>query len=278
MTEAKVLLVDDDKDEILLTKRSLEKKGCEVVSATTVPAALLQIATQPFDALITDLHMPDPGDGFAVVTAMHHTQPQALTLVVSGYPDVQRAMDAIVLQADEILVKPLDVEQLIDLLHKKLSGVTAAQKRAKETVATILERDAAITIQRWMLRVEAVGELTALPLAAAERTKHLPEILRNIATRLRALRTLEAIATPSAAAVAHGALRYRQGYTAPLLVQESRVLQVCIFETIQRNLAAVDFSLVLPDIMLIADEVDSQLSQSIDSFLSVQKGMATASA
>jgi YesN/AraC family two-component response regulator len=39
--------------------------------------------------LITDLHMPNPGDGFTVVTAMRHSQPNALTLLVSGYPDVQ---------------------------------------------------------------------------------------------------------------------------------------------------------------------------------------------
>ena len=52
-----------------------------------------------------------------------------------------------------------------------------------------------------------------------------------------------------------------------MIVQDSRILQVCIFETIQRNLAHVDFSLVLPDVMVIADEVDSQLTQSIESFL-----------
>ena len=61
-------------------------------------------------------------------------------------------------------------------------------------------------------------------------------------------------------------------------MQESRILQVCLFETIQRNLATVDFSQVLPDIMLIADEVDSQLSQSIDSFLMTKQEGAGASA
>jgi hypothetical protein len=58
-----------------------------------------------------------------------------------------------------------------------------------------------------------------------------------------------------------------------MIVQESRILQVCIFETIQRNLAVVDFSSVLPDIMLLADEVDSQLTQSIDSYLRMQRSM-----
>lgn len=42
-----------------------------------------------------------------MVTAMRHSQPAALTLLVSGYPDVQRAMAAILLEADEIIVKPL---------------------------------------------------------------------------------------------------------------------------------------------------------------------------
>jgi hypothetical protein len=41
-----------------------------------------------------------------VVSAMRHSQPNALTLLVSGYPDVQRAMAAILLEADTIIVKP----------------------------------------------------------------------------------------------------------------------------------------------------------------------------
>src|SRR5208282_5649273 len=79
---------------------------------------------------------------------------------------------------------------------------------------------------------------------------------------------------PSSAAVAHGVLRRRLGYTAPMIVRESRALQVSIFETLQRNLGTVDFSSVLPDIMLIADEVDSQLTQSIDSFLKAEAAEA----
>jgi DNA-binding NtrC family response regulator len=74
-----------------------------------VTEALRHIATEKFDVLITDLHMPDPGDGFTVVTAMRHSQPKALTLLVSGYPDVQSAMSAILLEAHEIIVKPFEV-------------------------------------------------------------------------------------------------------------------------------------------------------------------------
>jgi hypothetical protein len=58
-------------------------------------------------------------------------------------------------------------------------------------------------------------------------------------------------------------------------VQESRILQVSIFETIQRNVATVDFTSVLTDVMTIADEADSQLKQSIGSFLTMQQAMGS---
>ena len=270
MTLPKILVADDDESVLRMLQKSLEIHGFEVVTATSVSEALQQIVAQHFDVLITDLHMPGPGDGFAVVGAMRHAQPAALTLVVSGFPDVQKAIAAILLQADEVIVKPFNVKQLAELIREKTGERRPSQKPSKETVAAILERDAPITIQRWLARVNQTEELTSLPLSEQDRTFHLPEIMNNIATRLRETRVIEAIASPSASAVAHGQLRYRQGYTAPLMVQESRILQVCIFETIQRNLASVDFSVLLADIMLIADEVDSQLTQSVDGFLKMQ--------
>jgi CheY-like chemotaxis protein len=87
MGKSRILLVDDDENDIFLTRKSLESKNYDVTSVTSVIEALQQIATQSFDILMTDLHMPNPGDGYAVVTAMRHTQPKVLTLVVSGYPD-----------------------------------------------------------------------------------------------------------------------------------------------------------------------------------------------
>jgi hypothetical protein len=51
-----------------------------------------------------------------------------------------------------------------------------------------------------------------------------------------------------------------------MIIEESRILQVSIFNTLQTNLSVVDFSLLLFDVMTIADEVDSQLKQTIVSF------------
>jgi hypothetical protein len=71
---------------------------------------------------------------------------------------------------------------------------------------------------------------------------------------------------PSIAARDHGLLRLAQGYSAPMVIQESRVLQVSIFSTLQENLRSVDFSKVLLDVVTIADEVDSQLKQAIATY------------
>lgn len=49
------------------------------------------------------------------------------------------------------------------------------------------------------------------------------------------------------------------------------MLQVSIFETLQRNLHKVDFSLLLVDVMAIADEIDSQLAQAMVSYISESK-------
>ena len=61
-----------------------------------------------------------------------------------------------------------------------------------------------------------------------------------------------------------------------MLVQDSRILQVTLFGTLQKNLGVLDFSLLLPDVMTIADEVDSQLTQAMESFTNVAGAAAAA--
>src|ERR1700722_20068534 len=66
----RVLLVDDDDAVRTMMRLTLENKGFVVVAAANVTEALKLITTESFDVLITDLHMPNPSDGFAVITAM----------------------------------------------------------------------------------------------------------------------------------------------------------------------------------------------------------------
>jgi CheY-like chemotaxis protein len=272
----RILLVDDDGAVRAMVNEGLQRKGCEVVTACSVTEALARITTQNFDVLITDLHMPDPGDGFTVVSAMRHAQPNALTMLVSGYPDVQSAMAAILLEADEIVVKPFEIGRLIELVSQGMVNRKPTRRPDKERVGVILQRCVDTVVAAWLGRVKR-SDLRSLPLSDEERTGHLPKLVEDLALRLSQPTVISehSDAIFSAAAAAHGKVRYQQGYTPSMLVQESRLLQVTIFETLQNNLNSLDFSLLLPDVMTIADEVDAQLTQSMDSYMKLmQRSMA----
>jgi DNA-binding response OmpR family regulator len=266
MTTARVLVVDDDDAIRMILQEGLQRDGFEVVTASNVSDALRHIATRHFDVLLSDLHMPLAGDGFTVVSAMRHTHPNALTMVLSGYPALDEAMAAIIAQADEIIVKPFQIGSIKELIRTRLANPLPAKRVQTESVASILERDTDLTIQNWIELVDRDTELTCVPLNNLERTGHLPKLLRDVVLRLR-LDT--GLAAPSSiAARDHGDMRREQRYTVPMVVEESRLLQISIFRTLQRNLRSVDFSKVLLDVVTIADEVDSQLKQALSSFVS----------
>jgi len=262
----RILLVDNNNDLRAVFQEGLECHGFEVVPAVTVNEALKLISTENFDVLLSELQMPNAADGFTVVSAMHHQQPNAVTLLLTGYPALQEAMTAILHQADEVLVKPVGVVEMAEIIQKKLSKPsTHVAMMDKERVATILERDAGPTISKWMSRVQGNEELAAISMSCQERSGHLSLLLGDLVDRLRLVP--DAIALVSSAARKHGILRHQQGYTAAMVVEESRILQVSIFNTLQSNLRTVDFSTVLLDVMTIADEVDSQLKQALLGFM-----------
>jgi DNA-binding response OmpR family regulator len=274
----RVLLVDDDAAIREMMCRTLEAKGFEVIQATCVTEALKLITTESFDVLITDLHMPNPSDGFAVITAMRHSQPEALTLLVSGYPDVKSAMDAILLQADDIIVKPFEARKLADMVHEKLLTRKRTARMPKERVAAILQRCTCGIVEDWLARVRKSKELCTISLTDKERTGYLPKLIEDLIIRLRMSLTAGEgrDSVCSISAIAHGKMRKLQGYTPGMLVHDSRILQVTLFDTLQNNVSALDFSLLLPDVMTIADEVDSQLTQAMDSYMGVVSKPAAA--
>ncbi len=266
----KVLLAEDDNAVRGMLRAALERDGFDVVAVAGVREALSFIAAESFDLLLSDLHMPHAGDGFTVISAMRHTHPHAATLVLSGYPALDEALAAIRLQADEILVKPIDIVSLREIIRKKLANPVAHRPPPAESVASILEHNVDATIQDWMALVEQDKELTCIPLSFEDRTGHLPNLLADLIYRLRVSQTAKAdISIP---AREHGDLRRKQGYTAAMLVEESRILQVSIFSTLQSNLPRVDFSKVLLDVITIADEVDSQLKQAMFSYVEPRPG------
>jgi len=266
----RVLVVDDDEMVRQTIARVLESSDFEVEIAANVIEALSLIASKKFDVLLSDLHMPHVGDGLTVVSAMRHSNPKAVTIIFSGYPRMKEAAAAIVLQADQILVKPMDPRVLVKAIKERLA-MGAPLLHVSENVAGILERETAATIADWLKRVDGEPEVISVVLRHAERSAHLPRLFLDLVSRLRNPLPLGSRALVSASAAEHGLLRRKQGYTAAMMVEESRMLQVSIFQTLQNNLSTVDFSLLLVGVMAIADEVDSQLAQAMSSYVSESK-------
>ena len=142
------------------------------------------------------------------------------------------------------------------ITHSKNNGTRAA---ATESVADILEREHDALIHDWIQLVEQQDDLMAITLGYEDRTGHLPALLREVIARLR----LDAgtKAPISVAASHHGDLRRKQGYSVAMVVEESRLLQVCLFTTLHKNTSRIEYSKLLPDVVTIADEVDAQLKQ-----------------
>jgi DNA-binding response OmpR family regulator len=262
----RILLVQADSFEPSALSSAFERSGFEVVATSTVKQAVILLTAEEFSALICDLHIPAPGDGFTLVNAMRHFHPDAITMIMSHYPALRESMCALLPQADEILVTPIAPEHIVTLLKNRLREPKHHNVKVPEPVATVLERHSSSTISDWIVRVNGNKDLASVPLSNEGRTGHLPTLLRELVQRLRAPHVDEGQAKVSLAALAHGRVRSQQGYTAAMLVEESRILQVCIFKTLRTNLSALDLSLVLTDVMTIADEVDSQLRQTMASF------------
>jgi hypothetical protein len=128
-----------------------------------------------------------------------------------------------------------------------------------ESVADILERELDPITRDWMTLVQEQEDLMSITLSYEDRTGHLPALLREVIVRLRLDTNTKA--PISVAASHHGDLRRKQGYTVAMVVEESRLLQVCLFTTLHKNTNLIEYSKLLLDVVTIADEVDAQLKQ-----------------
>ncbi len=146
------------------------------------------------------------------------------------------------------------------------SESTADGSPDAETAAQLLERERDPLIHDWFALVQKQEDLTAIPMSYADRTAHLPRLLADVIARLRpGFSTKAAI---SIAAGNHGDLRRKQGYSAAMLVEESRILEVCLFTTLHNHNTRLDYDQLLRDVVTIADEVDVQLKYQMLRYIS----------
>ena len=94
--------------------------------------ALLYITRRRYDVLLSDLRTPGAGDGLTVVSAMRHGNPSVVTLLLSAIPRMELAAQAILLQADEILVKPVNIPSLVEVIqHSGAIGPSCSRHRER---------------------------------------------------------------------------------------------------------------------------------------------------
>jgi hypothetical protein len=144
-------------------------------------------------------------------------------------------------------------------------GATVAE--VINIVADILEDEVQPTIKDWLQRVNADELLLTISMDDKARSCHLPQLFEELVHRLRYPLELGERRLVSRSAAKHGTTRRHQGYTAAMLVDESRLLQVSIFLTLHNNVHRVDANLLLLSVMTIADEIDSQLAEAMTSFI-----------
>ncbi len=162
----------------------------------------------------------------------------------------------------------MNAPRILPMAQTALRSHEKSQPTGKESVAAILKRCKTELIADWLTRTKKTPELNHLHLSDEERTGHLPRLVEDLVVRLGKPKVpdKDSDAAASPAAIQHGKLRRTQGYSSGMLIHESRILQVTIFGILHKNLKTLDFDLLLPDIMIIADEVDAQLTQTMESF------------
>jgi CheY-like chemotaxis protein len=263
----KLLLVDDDEAVLIGLRPILEAHEFDVTVASNVMDALKHITSQSFDVLLSDLHMPGAADGLTVVSAMRHANPKAVTIILSANPDMTKAADAILKQPDEIILKPAKGGAIVQVIRQRLEPPPAPPEPvAAQPVATLLERESAAIAEAWLRRMGETGGLKAVPLSVEVQAGYISDALKEIVYRLQYPQPLGSMTLFSMASLQHGARRRRQGFAAPLLVEEARALQVVLFEAIETNAARFDAAQLPATLMAIADEVNAQLLQSLSGY------------
>jgi len=118
---AEILVLDDVLDAAVLLEKILTKKGHSVYTFTDEDAAILFAGKIAVDLAILDIKLQKMS-GVEVLARLKQIQPEMHAIMLTGFPTVETAREAISLGADEYCVKPIDRRELEDKVEKVLKG------------------------------------------------------------------------------------------------------------------------------------------------------------
>ncbi len=112
-TKAKILIVDDEEVVRLSYTRILSSTNCNVKAVSTWTQVAQAMQQDPYDVVLLDLRMPEV-DGITVLKALKQRWPESEVIIITGYPTLQSAKEAVALGAYDYLTKPVGPDQVID--------------------------------------------------------------------------------------------------------------------------------------------------------------------
>ena len=116
---ARILIVDDDEGVRDTTKAILEGEGYIVDYAVSGKEAIEKAQETAYNLALLDIRLPDM-DGVELLKLMKDAVPRTRKIMVTGYPTVQNAISALNKNADAYLVKPMDMQKLLNLIKDQL--------------------------------------------------------------------------------------------------------------------------------------------------------------
>ena len=112
MEAMKLMLVDDEERFLITTKKLLERKGYEVLTASGGARALEVLRETNVQVVILDVKMPGM-DGNATLVEIKRQFPMAEVIMLTGHATVESAIEGLKAGASDYLMKPTDIDDLI---------------------------------------------------------------------------------------------------------------------------------------------------------------------
>jgi len=136
--QARILIIDDEESIRKSLAAVLEENGYLVDTAENGREAIKKSETKIYNLALVDLRLPDM-DGIELLTAMRETTPKMAKIVITGYPSLENAIEAVNRGADGYIVKPYTVEDLLRKIKEHLQRQQEARKYSEEKVKEFIE-------------------------------------------------------------------------------------------------------------------------------------------
>jgi two-component system, NtrC family, response regulator PilR len=142
-SHARILVIDDEPDLRTLYELSLLRQGYEVVTAGYVHEALKALADHAFDAVISDMRLPD-GTGLEVLAFLAQHQRAERCVVMTAYGSAENAVESLKAGAFDYLTKPVDLKQFRTVVASAIAetaGLSGPKTGTRQTATVIDSRD-----------------------------------------------------------------------------------------------------------------------------------------